>query len=172
MRMDFPGPPTPDATDGCIWLHQGTRSATVVAETSSNPMSDSIAVKISRELLASARQESAVWSRSMTQQIEYWARLGRALERSPSVSMSRVQAALQAQLGFDDLNADERALVLGRVEAMVFDPRGDATLQRELREAGRSYTALDEKGALVKVRPAAKRIAAKAISRPARRRRR
>jgi hypothetical protein len=135
-------------------------------------VSQSTAVKISSELLASARQESAVWSRSMTQQIEYWARLGRALERSPSVSISRVQAALQAQLEFDDLNADERALVLGRLEAMVFDPRGDGALQRELREAGHAYTAMDEKGALVKVRPGVKRIAAKAVTRRARRRRR
>jgi hypothetical protein len=129
-------------------------------------------VKISRELVASARQVSAVWSRSMTQQIEYWARLGRALERSPSVSMSRVQTALQAELEFDELNADERALVLGRLEAMVFDPQGDVTLQRQLREAGHTYTALDEKGTLVKVRPGAKRIAAKAVLRRARRRRR
>ena len=135
-------------------------------------MSQSTAVKISSELLASARQESAVWSRSMTQQIEYWARLGRALERSPSVSISRVQAALQAQLEFDDLNADERALVLGRLEAMVFDPRGDGALQRELREAGHAYTAMDEKGVLVKVRPSVNRIAAKAVTRRARRRRR
>jgi hypothetical protein len=133
-------------------------------------MSKSIAVKVSKELLASARQESAVWSRSMTQQIEYWARLGRALERSPSVNLSRVQAALQAQVAFDDLNGDERALALGRLEAIVFDPQGDPTLERELREAGRSYSTLDEKGVMVKVRPAGKRIAAKAISRRARRR--
>jgi len=135
-------------------------------------MPQSTAVKISSELVASARQESAVWSRSMTQQIEYWARLGRALERSPSVSLSRVQAALQAELPFDELNADERALVLGRLEATVFDPRGDATLQRELREAGHAFTAMDDKGSVVKVSPAARRTAAKAITRRARRRRR
>jgi hypothetical protein len=135
-------------------------------------VSQSTAVKISSELVASARQVSAVWSRSMTQQIEYWARLGRALERSPSVSMSRVQTALQGQLEFDELNADERALVLGRLEAMVFDPQGDVTLQRQLRETGHAYTAMDEKGALVKVRPGAKQIAAKAVLRRARRRRR
>jgi hypothetical protein len=135
-------------------------------------MPHSTAVKISSDLVASARQESAVWSRSMTQQIEYWARLGRALERSPSVSMSRVQGALQAQLEFDELNADERALVLGRLEAKVFDPHGDATLQRELRQAGHAYTAMNDGGALVKVRPVPTRIAAKAVTRRARRRRR
>ena len=129
------------------------------------------AVKISSELVASARRESAVWSRSMTQQIEYWARLGRALERSPSVSISRVQAALQAQVEFDDLNADERALVLGRLEAMVFDPQGDAMLQQELREAGHAFTAMDEGGSLVKIRPGAGRVAAKAVARRTRRRR-
>jgi hypothetical protein len=86
--------------------------------------------------------------------------------------MSRVQSALKAELEFDELNAEERALALGRLEAMVFDPQGDVALQRQLREAGHAYTAMDDTGALVKVRPSAKRTAAKSVLRRARRRRR
>jgi hypothetical protein len=135
-------------------------------------MSNSSAVKISAELAESARQESAISARSMTQQIEYWARIGRALERSPSVSMSRVQAALKARLDYDALNADERAVVLGRVEAHVFDPQGSSSLHREFRKAGRSYSAVDEDGAMVKVLPSGERVPSKPARRFARQRHR
>lgn len=134
-------------------------------------MSHSSAVKISAELAESARQESAISARSMTQQIEYWARIGRALERSPSVSMSRVQTALKARLDYDDLNGDERAVVLGRLEAHVFDPQGTSALDREFRSAGRSYSAFDEQGSMVEVQPNGERIPLEATRRAARRRR-
>ena len=133
-------------------------------------MSNSSAVKISAELAESARRESAISARSMTQQIEYWARIGRAVERSPSVSMSRVQAALKASLDYDALNADERAVVLGRVEAHVFDPRGNSSLHRQFRKAGRSYSAVDEHGSMVKVLPSGERVPLKGTRRSARQR--
>lgn len=136
------------------------------------PVSNSSAVKISPELAEAARQESAISARSMTQQIEYWARIGRALERSPSVSMSRVRAALKASLDYDALNADERAVVLGRVEGHVFDPQGDSSLHREFREAARSYSAVDEHGSIVKVLPGGERVPLKAARRSARQRKR
>jgi hypothetical protein len=133
-------------------------------------MSNSSAVKISPELAESARQESTISARSMTQQIEYWARIGRAVERSPSVSMSRVQAALKARLDYDALNADERAVVLGRVEAHVFDPRGSSSLHREFRKAGRSYSAVDADGVMVKMLPSGERVRSKPARRSARQR--
>jgi hypothetical protein len=84
--------------------------------------------------------------------------------------MSRVQAALKASLDYDTLNADERAVVLGRVEAHVFDPRGNSSLHREFRKAGRSYSAVDEHGSLVKVLPTGDRVPFKATRRSARQR--
>lgn len=40
-----------------------------------------MAVKLSDDLVNDARQEAAVTDRSLTSQIEYWARLGRTIER-------------------------------------------------------------------------------------------
>lgn len=44
----------------------------------------SMPVKLSDELVLSARREAALVERSITAQIEYWAKLGRALERALS----------------------------------------------------------------------------------------
>lgn len=91
------------------------------------------AVKLSDDLVETARRASRLWSRSMTQQIEHWARIGRALERAGDVSSARIRQALTAELDFDDLSVDERAAVLGSVEQMVVRPHGDEQLARALR---------------------------------------
>ncbi len=93
------------------------------------------AVKLSDDLVETARHESRVWSRSMTQQIEYWARIGRALERTGVISHERVRAALTAELDFDELHTEERLAVLGQLEREVVMPRGDRDLARKLAEA-------------------------------------
>jgi hypothetical protein len=107
------------------------------------------AVKLSDELVNAARRASRTWSRSMTQQIEHWARIGRAVERGGHVSLERIRAALEAQVEFDTLNADERLTVLGELERAVFDPRGDERLTRALRSEGVPTSGIDEQGRLV-----------------------
>ena len=77
------------------------------------------AVKLSDDLIEAARRESRVWSRSMTQQIEYWARIGRAIERTGAISHDRVRAALTAELAFDELTTPERMAALGQLEREV-----------------------------------------------------
>ena len=107
------------------------------------------AVKLSDELVESARHESNIYSRSMTQQIEHWARIGRAIERSGAVSHDRVRSALVAELAFDELGTEERAVVLGALERKVFRPRGDAGLAAELREGGEPRSGVGPDGCLV-----------------------
>ncbi len=91
-----------------------------------------VAVKLSDELIEAARRESRVWSRSMTQQIEYWARIGRTIERSGAISHERVRAALSAELPFDALDTEERMAALGLLEREVVMPRGDRELAKRL----------------------------------------
>ena len=107
------------------------------------------AVKLSDELVQAARGECRIWSRSMTQQIEHWARIGRAIERSGAVSRERVRAALAAELAFDELGTEERAVALGQLEREVFRPRGDAELAAELAEGSRPRSGVDAEGRLV-----------------------
>lgn len=110
------------------------------------------AVKLSSELVEAAEHEARLFSRSKAGQIEHWARIGRAVESSPTVDVARVRAALNAELRFDELNADERPMALADLEAQLHMPDGDRTLQRELLEAGRAYSAVVD-GELVVIEP-------------------
>ena len=113
----------------------------------------STAVKLSEELVIAARSEAERMSRSMTQQIEHWARVGRAVERTPGVSLDAVRQALVAARPFDSLNAEERIVALGELERLVFEPRGDRSFHRERRAAGECYAVLDSDGSVVEVGP-------------------
>lgn len=68
------------------------------------------AVRLSEELIGEARNEAAIMSRSITSQVEHWAKLGRAIEQSPGFDYGRVQSALRAQISPDDLAAEEREI--------------------------------------------------------------
>lgn len=114
-------------------------------------------VKIGDDLARAARAEAVRARRSMTEQLEYWARIGRALERAPGVSVARIRRALDAACEFDALNADERAVALAGLEALSFRPKGDAALQHELASRGQSYTVLNDAGQVVELRPGRRR---------------
>lgn len=111
----------------------------------------STAIKINDVLAAATRSEADLMSRSMTEQVEHWARIGRAVERMPGISTRRIRAALAAETEFDALEDDERAVTLGVLESAVFNPDGDRELQRDKRDNAQPYTALDEQGRVVEV---------------------
>lgn len=113
----------------------------------------STAIKITDDIADAARAESAIMNRSMTEQLEYWARIGRALERLPGVSMDKIRMVLNAGRDFDELNGDERAVALGALESLTFNPKGDRGLQREKSGAGMAYTVLNDAGQVVEVQP-------------------
>jgi hypothetical protein len=111
------------------------------------------AIKINDDIANSARAESKIMSRSMTEQIEHWARIARVLEHMPGVSAKRVYSALRTEVDFDKLNTDERAAALGALESLTFNPKGDKNLQREKAGAGLPYTVLDKQGLVLEIEP-------------------
>lgn len=67
-------------------------------------MPPAVAIKVSAELANSARNEANAADRSMTGQIEHWAKLGRAIE---AILPSQVAAALKRCAGDLDTLEDE-----------------------------------------------------------------
>lgn len=68
-------------------------------------------VKLNSSLVDDARREAETFQRSLGGQIEYWARLGRALENARGFHLDRVRAALNGALQIDDLpEAEQDAL--------------------------------------------------------------
>ena len=50
----------------------------------------STAIKVSAELVASAKPYAAAMQRSVTKQIEYWAKLGKAAEDNPDLPVNMI----------------------------------------------------------------------------------
>lgn len=71
----------------------------------------STAIKISEDLVTAAKPYAAAMQRSVTKQIEYWAKLGKAAEENPDlpvnmildilVSMEEVKAGMLKEYSFE-----------------------------------------------------------------------
>ena len=64
----------------------------------------SSAVRVSDELVEEARRVSAVDQRSVTGQIEHWARIGKCAEENPDLTYRMIREIL---LGLAELDAGE-----------------------------------------------------------------
>ena len=64
-------------------------------------------VRISDEEMAEVRRAAQLNQRSISAQVEYWVKLGRAAERSPGMTMSRVEAALRGLQPINEIELTE-----------------------------------------------------------------
>jgi ParD-like antitoxin of type II bacterial toxin-antitoxin system len=95
--------------------------------------------RIDGELFAAAKAAGERQSRSAAQQLDHWARIGRELESSPSVTHAMVEAVLGGTVSYDDV--PERVQAVVRVawqDAIEADIKG-LDLEAELEAAGRPW---------------------------------
>lgn len=109
--------------------------------------------RIDDDLYASAKIVGPLMSRSAAQQIAHWARIGREIEASDSVSHRVVADVLAARRDYDSLSAQEQAVVRAEWAERMDARRADLDLAREFADAGRSYAELDESGNVVRREP-------------------
>ena len=67
--------------------------------------------RIDDDLFAAAKAAGALLSRSAAQQVNHWARIGRQLEASASVSSRDIARVLAGEQSYDELPVREQALV-------------------------------------------------------------
>ena len=60
-----------------------------------------VAIKISEDLVSNARVYSRVNNRSLTGQIEFWAKIGKCAEENPDLTYDQIKEIL---LGLEELN--------------------------------------------------------------------
>jgi hypothetical protein len=83
-------------------------------------------VKLSGDFVDQARREAEVVHRSVGAQVEYWARLGRAVENTPGFGIDKVRQALDRQLKLEAGTAAERDQAFAALSA-EFDAPSAAT---------------------------------------------
>lgn len=132
-------------------------------------------IKLSARFLEEARQEANVFHRSLSGQVEYWARIGQAVENAPGRGKKTVRDALEwgdkgrdpsheEQEAFDELLAeaasieeDEGDLTYALAEAL----RDSGQAARKHLESGRSIVYVEEdtpEGCLIREFPDGRRV--------------
>lgn len=109
--------------------------------------------RVDEDVFASAQMVGSIMDRSAAQQITHWARIGREVEAGGSISHTRIHEVLEQRAHYDDLNAEEQAIVRAEWAERLETLRAGLDLARKFAKDGRPYAELDEDGAVV-VRPA------------------
>lgn len=115
-------------------------------------------MRLDAELTEAARATAGTMSRSLSQQIAHWARIGRELERSPGVTTPAVRAVLEGRGGYDLLNVQEQAIVRANWAESIEETRKNLRLDRILDEQGREVVELDRQGEVTVRKPRAARL--------------
>jgi ParD-like antitoxin of type II bacterial toxin-antitoxin system len=110
--------------------------------------------RIDDDLFEAAQHTGPLMSRSAAQQVNHWARIGRALETAKSVSHRKVIEVLAGSCDYDELSDEEQAIIRAEWSERVETTRNDLNLAEEFAAAGRPYVELDADGNVVRRDPA------------------
>ena len=111
------------------------------------------------DLLDSAAAEGAREGRSAKQQLDHWARLGRAVSMHSTASRHRIEAAVRGTLPITGLGAEERTVVNAEFDARINAAAQLMSFGDRLAAEGIVTVALDKKGDLVERHPDGTRVA-------------
>jgi hypothetical protein len=110
-------------------------------------------VRIDADLYAAATEAAPVMSRSASQQIAHWARIGREIESSAALSVSDIAEVLRNARSYDNLGSEEQAVVRAFWRERMARLRDGLRLDLKFAAAGRPYVELDEEGRVVRREP-------------------
>ena len=119
--------------------------------------------RISDDLYASAKLAGDALSRSASQQVVHWARIGREIEASGSISHKEIVEVLAGARSYDSLSPKEQAVVRAEWSARTDAIRASLDLAAQFAAVGRPWVELDEDGKVVERGPATARAAARGV---------
>lgn len=116
-------------------------------------MATSTPIRVDEDIHALASSVAPTMSRSTAQQVSHWARIGKELEASPSVSLRDIEQVLACEASYDDLSTREQAVVRAEWAARSEQRRRDLDFAAEFAAEGRSFVELDDEGNIVRHQP-------------------
>lgn len=116
-------------------------------------MATSSPVRIDEETHEAAQAIAPTMGRSTSQQISYWARIGRAFDMSPNSSTRAIEQVLNGEADYDSLNFFEQAVFRSRRDERTRKRLQDLDLEAAFAAEGRSYVELDDDGNVVERHP-------------------
>ncbi len=109
--------------------------------------------RVAADLMDSAASEGARQSRSAKQQLDHWARVGRAVSSQHTASRRRVEAALAGHLGSGQLTVEEGVVFNAEIAAAVEESLARTDYGAALAGQGITTVALNDAGEIVEHRP-------------------
>lgn len=109
--------------------------------------------RFAADLVDSAAAEGARQSRSAKQQLDHWARVGRAVSAHESASRRRVEAALAGEIPSTELDDAEGVVYNAEVAAAIEERLAVSDYGRVLADRGVTTVALNDAGEIVEHRP-------------------
>jgi hypothetical protein len=109
--------------------------------------------RVAADLMESATVEGARQSRSAKQQLDHWARVGRAVSSHQSASRRRVEAAMAGELGLDELTAEEGVVFNAEISAAIEESLARTDYGDVLAAGGITMVALNDAGQIVEYWP-------------------
>ncbi|MFD6895845.1 hypothetical protein ACFWB0_15015 [Rhodococcus sp. NPDC060086] len=116
------------------------------------PSTDKV-TRFDAELVDSAIAEGGRQNRTGRQQLEYWARIGRAMTAHESASLRRVHDALSGSRPLADLTDAEGRLFNAETDTRLADHLADIDYVGVLAGRGVTTVVLDDEGRLVEQHP-------------------
>ncbi len=109
--------------------------------------------RFAADLLDAAAASGRLDSRSAKQQLDYWARLGRAISMNETATRRRVDAVLAGELPLEGLTEHERLVVNVDLDVKIQQRAASLSFADQLAAEGMTTVSLAEDGSLVERRP-------------------
>jgi dihydroxyacetone kinase len=109
--------------------------------------------RVAADLIDSAAAEGARQSRSAKQQLDHWARVGRAVSSHHTAARRRVEAALAGEADLGSLTHEEGVVFNAEISAAIEEQLAATDYGDLLAARGVTTVALDDAGRIVQYRP-------------------
>lgn len=109
--------------------------------------------RVAADLMEAAAVEGKRNSRSAKEQLDHWARVGRAVTVQHTASRRRVEAALRGDLPLAELTTEEGVVFVAERNTAVAASMATVHLGNLLAAEGLTTVAVDDEGRLVEHRP-------------------
>lgn len=109
--------------------------------------------RVTADVVATAASVASTENRSVTEQINYWARLGMQVERSTSVTSRRVLAVVAGDAQFSTLTPEERTVAHATIDARIAERIAKERFGPVARKAGQVTVSIDDDGTLIEIAP-------------------
>lgn len=109
--------------------------------------------RVAADVAATAAAVALTESRTVTEQINYWARIGMQVERSTSAANRRVLAIVAGDAQFSTLTPEERTVAHATIDARTAERVAKQRFGPAARKAGQVTVSIDDDGNLIEIAP-------------------